>query len=202
MTTTPIARTPLNHIHRQAGATLEIVDSWEVATRYPSAAKEGANTVVDISHLGTHEIGSRRTDEILRSHFQAEIAILDIAPQEACDVYRLTDSRAILFGAVDIPEAIDVTGGWASLALYGPQVREILSKITALDLRDKSLGEHHCCQGPIFGVNTLFGHYPNRYELHVCPDMLEFLYQVLLDAGREFDLQPAGLEQSKHYQNL
>ena len=85
-----------------------------------------------------------------------------------------------------------MTGGWASLALVGPNARDILQKITAVDVRDVTFPILGCCQGPIFGVNTLFGHFEKHYELHVCSDSIEFLQEVLLDGGGEFGLQMAG----------
>ena len=33
-----------------------------------------------------------------------------------------------------------------------------------------------------------------RFELHVCGDSAEFLWDVLLDAGKEFGLKPAGVD--------
>ena len=42
--------------------------------------------------------------------------------------------------------------------------------------------------------NTLFGRFADRFELHVCSDSAEFFWDVLMDAGAEFGLRPAGLE--------
>ena len=87
-----------------------------------------------------------------------------------------------------------LTGGWASLALCGPDAERILNKVTAVDLRERTLPIGGCRQGPIFGVNTLFGRFANRFELHVCGDSAEFLWDVLLDAGAEFALKAAGVD--------
>ena len=184
---------------------MDIVDGWEVAVRYPDEPKAGANAIVDVSHQSAYEITGPQTHEMLRTLCGGEVPIRSIHIAAVLDrnggfseypefsTYRLTDERAIVFGDDPVPDAIDVTGGWASVALFGPAARTILGKITAVDLRDVWLSIGHCCQGPIFGVNTLFGRFANRFELHVCPDSMEFLWQVLLDAGREFQLKPAGL---------
>ena len=41
----------------------------------------------------------------------------------------------------------------------------ILNKVTAVDLRERTLPLNACCQGPIFGVNTLFGRFADRQGL-------------------------------------
>ena len=70
----------------------------------------------------------------------------------------------------------------------------VVTADTAVDLRERTLPVQGCCQGPIFGVNTLFGRLANRFELHVCSDSVEFFWDVLMDAGQEFGLRPAGVE--------
>ena len=193
-TTATIARGPLTALHRRGGATLKIVDCWEVAVRYPQEPAADENAIVDLSHQQVGEIGGRRTDEILKRLCADELAIRDIRVIPNLTVYRLTDERAIVFGDQNVDEAVDVTGGWCSLALFGPNAIDVLNKVTAFDHREKTLSINQCCQGPIFGVNTLIGHFDNRYELHACPDTFEFLWQVLVDAGQEFNLKPAGTQ--------
>jgi heterotetrameric sarcosine oxidase gamma subunit len=109
-------------------------------------------------------------------------------------VYRLTESRAVVFGSESLEGAINVTGGWATITLIGLDATQILNKLTAVDLRETTLPVGHCCQGPLFGVNVLFGRLADGFELHACPDSLQFLWELLLDAGDEFQLQPAGAE--------
>ncbi len=94
-------------------------------------------------------------------------------------------------------DALDVTGGWVSLALIGRDAERLLNKVTAVDLRERTMPVGGCCQGPIFGVNTLFGRFSDRFELHICGDSAEFLWEVLMDAGEEFGLKPAGADFAK-----
>jgi sarcosine oxidase gamma subunit len=191
--TTPIARGPLVALHRRNGAKLEIRDGWEVAVRYPLEPAATANRVVDLSHRPTYEINGPATGRLVADVCGGDVHLRRIHTLEGGEVYRLTPGRAVLFGRVARPqESLDVTGGWASLALYGPDSERILNKITAVDLRERTLPVGSCCQGPIFGVNTLFGRFDDRFELHVCGDSAEFFWEVLFDAGREFELAPAG----------
>lgn len=194
--TSPIARGPLLDLHRRAGATVVVKDGWQVATRYPQAVERTGNVLIDFSHWPTFEINGPETGPALTTLCGADVPLRKIHSADDRHVYRLTPSRAIVFGSVPPHTgAIDVTGGWASLALIGPDAERILNKVTAVDLRERTLPVQACCQGPIFGVNTLFGRFTGRFDLHVCSDSAEFFWDVLMDAGAEFALRPAGIEE-------
>jgi heterotetrameric sarcosine oxidase gamma subunit len=210
--TSPIARGPLLDLHRRGSATVELKDGWQVAVRYPQAADRSGNVLVDLSHWPTWEINGPETGAALVSLCGSDVPLRKIHSEGERHVYRLTPNRAIVFGNVAelvrvrssndprslttsaTNEALDVTGGWASLALIGPDAERILNKVTAVDLRERTLPVQSCCQGPIFGVNTLFGRFAGRFDLHVCSDSAEFFWDVLMDAGAEFGLRPAGVE--------
>ena len=188
-----IARGPLVAWHRQHGATLEHRDGWEIAVEYPCQPSAAANALTDVSHRSTFEINGPQTKDTLANLCGVDVPVRGIHIAAGWEAYRLTPDRAIVFGKPEPPAAaIDVTGGWASLALRGPDRERILNKVTAVDLRERTLGVGRCCQGPIFGVVTLFGRFEDRFELHVSRDSTEFFWEVLLDAGREFNLAPAG----------
>lgn len=192
MNTAPLATGPLIPLHRHSGAEIDVIAGWEIAGRYPTEPPRSANAMVDLTGRTVSEINGPETDTILRSLCGEELPIRGIKTVHGKDVYRLTNARAIVFGDSLVDNALNVTGGWASIGLYGPQSLAILQKITAIDLRNTSLGVGQCAQGPVFGVNVLFGHFADHYELHACPDMTQFLWEVLLDAGGEFALKPAG----------
>ena len=64
---TPIAAGPLIHVHRRCGATIEVVDGWELAVRYPTEPGVGENAIVDMSHQSVHEVSGASTGEVLQS---------------------------------------------------------------------------------------------------------------------------------------
>ena len=190
-----IARGPLLDLHRRRGATIEMKEGWQVVVRYPQPADRAGNVLVDLSHWPTFEINGPETGAALASLCVADVPLRKIHSEGERHVYRLTPTRAIVFGTLPpSATALDVTGGWSSLALIGPDAERILNKVTAVDLRERTLPVQACCQGPIFGVNTLFGRFTDRFELHVCSDSAEFFWDVLMDAGAEFGLRPAGVE--------
>ncbi len=192
MTITPLAVGPLMPLHRRANAKIETVCGWEAAVSYPSEPDRSANAIVDLTGRNVTEINGPQTDAVLLNVTAEPFPICGLRSVRDYDIYRLTNARVIIFGGQPIENSINLTGGWASIGLYGPQVRELLQKITAIDLRDSSLGIGRCAQGPVFGVNVLFGHFTDHWELHACPDMTQFLWEVLLDAGEEFLFRPVG----------
>lgn len=195
-----LARGPLCDWHRERGATLQTVGGWQVATRYPREPQTGANALADLSHWPTFELNGPATGEQLRTLTGQDVPLRRILAEGARQTYRLTPTRAIVFGQAEIPPgAIDVTGGWATLALFGSDREAILAKLTAVNLREQTSPAYGCCQGPVFGVNTLFGRFPTHFLLHVCPDSAQFFWELLLDAGIEFGLAPVGLERYREW---
>jgi glycine cleavage system aminomethyltransferase T len=192
----PVAQSPLTDLHRRKGATVQLRDGWMIATRYPEEPVAAGNGIVDLAHCPTWEINGPEVGRKLADLCGDDVPVRKIHPGSGWQAYRLTAARAIVFGNVPNPiaGALDVTGGWVTLVLLGPDAEWILHKVTAVDLRERTLPVHGCCQGPIFGVNTLFGRFGNHFELHICGDSAEFLWEVLLDAGGEFGLRPAGVE--------
>jgi|SRR5579863_8086640 len=195
----PIAESPLTAMHRRLGARIETRDGWLVAIKYDDEPGSNGNALVDLAHRPTWELSGPDVGQRLAELRGTDVALRRIHSGENWQVYRLTLGRAIIFGK--IPQtptgALDVTGGWVSLALIGRDAERLLNKVTAVDLRDRTIPVGGCCQGPIFGVNTLFGRFADRFELHICGDSAEFLWDVLMDAGEEFGLKPAGADYAK-----
>lgn len=190
----PVFVGPLVEAHLRGGAQVEVLHGACVAVRYPDEPDAGGNAIVDLSHRPKQEIVGKSTGERLSAALGADVPVRSVRTHHGADVYRLTLTRAVVFGELPpMTDALRATGGWASLALVGPDRERILQKVTAVDVRERTLPVGGCCQGPIFGVNTLFGRLADRFELHVPSDAAEFLREVLLDAGAEFDLRPAGV---------
>jgi sarcosine oxidase subunit alpha len=93
---------------------------------------------------------------------------------------------------------VQVTEDWAQVALAGPRSREVLARVTDLDVSDAALPFMAARACTLAGV-------PSRvfrisfsgelaYELAVPADYGPHLWQALLEAGRPFDLAPYGTE--------
>jgi sarcosine oxidase, subunit alpha len=90
------------------------------------------------------------------------------------------------------------TSGLAAVNLAGPRSREVLSRVTELDLSPEAFPYLGARRAMVAGVRALLLrigfvgelgyeiHYPAEYGVHV--------WDALLEAGREFGIQPFGVE--------
>jgi sarcosine oxidase subunit alpha len=92
----------------------------------------------------------------------------------------------------------DLTQGLAAVNLAGPRAREIMARVTDLDVSNQGFKYLDGLQAPIAGVRCLIlriGFVGEvGYEIH-CPSAFgEHVWDALLDAGQEFGIRPFGLE--------
>jgi sarcosine oxidase, subunit alpha len=93
--------------------------------------------------------------------------------------------------------ATDVTSVLAGLALVGPRSREVLRKLTALDVSPAAFPDGAVAETGVAGVHAVLlrgdlGGAP-AYELYVTRDVAEFVWDAILDAGREYDIALLGM---------
>jgi sarcosine oxidase subunit alpha len=92
----------------------------------------------------------------------------------------------------------NVTASYAAVNLAGPRAREVLAKVTDLDLSTDSLPYMAFAEGEVAGV-------PARllrigfvgelgYEIHFPSEYGEHLWNALFEAGRDFGIVPFGVE--------
>jgi sarcosine oxidase subunit alpha len=92
----------------------------------------------------------------------------------------------------------NVTAGLAAVNLAGPRSREVLARLTEMDLSRDAFPYLGAREGPVAGVPALLLrigfvgelgyeiHYPAEYGVHV--------WDALLEAGQEFGIRPFGVE--------
>ncbi len=92
----------------------------------------------------------------------------------------------------------DVTGGLAAVNLAGPKSREVLARLTDLDLSPQALPYLAAVQGKVAGIPVLIlriGFVGELgYEMHFPAEYGEYLWEALMEAGREFGIVPFGVE--------
>jgi len=93
---------------------------------------------------------------------------------------------------------VNVTSGMAAVNLAGPKAREILAKVTPLDLSGPAFPYMACREARVAEVPALLlrvGFVGEiGWEIHFPADYGEYLWDVLLDAGRDYHLKPFGVE--------
>jgi sarcosine oxidase subunit alpha len=92
----------------------------------------------------------------------------------------------------------DVTGSLAALNLAGPRSREVLARLTDLDLSPEALPYLAAVQGEVAGVPVMIlriGFVGELgYEMHFPAEYGEYLWATLLEAGTDFGIAPFGVE--------
>jgi sarcosine oxidase subunit alpha len=91
----------------------------------------------------------------------------------------------------------NVTSALAAVHLVGPCSRELLHKLTALDLSPPQFSNLTCAQGSVAKVHALVvradvGNEP-AYEVYCGREYGEYLWDTLMDAGQEFGVVPFGM---------
>jgi sarcosine oxidase, subunit alpha len=93
---------------------------------------------------------------------------------------------------------LNVTAGMAAVNLAGPKARDILAKVTAVDLSGSSFPYMACREGEVAEVPAVLLRVgfvgETGWEIHFPAEYGEYLWDVLLDAGKDFNLKPFGVE--------
>jgi sarcosine oxidase, subunit alpha len=195
----PLKRSSIHHLHAHERATFTIQHGWEIAASFGDAAAETnaalhAVALADVSWLGTLECkgpwaASLETRSVPggvpcpvtpeRLVWIVEPSMIDSARQ-ALENLRAAQSRCYL---------VDTTSVHASFELVGPHVSDVLCKLASAR---PEIGT------PIFasvaGVRSLFLRSEGALQLHFQREFGEYLWEALLDAGKEFGIRAIGVE--------
>lgn len=92
----------------------------------------------------------------------------------------------------------NVTGGMAAVNVAGPKARETLAKLTNRDLSNKRFGYMRCRRADVAGVPSLMLRIgfvgETGWEIHFPAEYGEHVWDSILEAGKEFDIRPFGVE--------
>ena len=92
----------------------------------------------------------------------------------------------------------NVTPGLAAINVAGPNARQTLRKLTEVDLSTSAFRYMNSAYAEVAGVPALLMRIgfvgETGWEIHVASEYGEHLWDALLDAGREYDIMPFGVE--------
>jgi len=95
-------------------------------------------------------------------------------------------------------EIVNVTGGLAAVNVAGPRAREVMRRLTDLDISNEGLGYLDAREAHVAGVPSLIlriGFVGELgYELHFPSPNGEHVWNKILAAGDDFGIRPFGLE--------
>jgi sarcosine oxidase subunit alpha len=92
----------------------------------------------------------------------------------------------------------DQTASYAAVNLAGPSARELLSKLTDIDVSNEAFPYMHMRRGTVTGVPAQLMRIgfvgEIGYEIHIPAEYGAHLWDALMEAGGEFGIKPFGVE--------
>jgi sarcosine oxidase subunit alpha len=215
-TVSPLARTPLHHWHAAHGARFKDRDGWQVVAEYAGVEHEagiaragvGLADISDFVKLSLRGPGMPSQCPSLRP--RGVIAVTD-EPALAC---RLTDDHLLLLAATPTASALnpqvvglqegravvrtDVTSTYAAFAVVGPRLEQLLRRLNHQDIRPTALPVNSCVETALAGVEALLVRHETRslpvLWVLVAWDLGEYVWERMMEAGRDLSIVPIGLE--------
>ena len=103
-----------------------------------------------------------------------------------------------LIGSARDVVVTNVTSHYAAINLAGPRSREVLSRLTTLDVSKEAMPYLAATEGEVAGVPAIFlriGFVGElSYEIHVPADYAAHVWDALVAAGRDFGIEAFGVE--------
>lgn len=217
----PVARSPMERSASEDGGRFELRDGWNVAVDYGAGAEREADAArhtavwADVSPLGKLELQGP-ADEL--SAIVAECA--DGAELERGTATRaggawwcpLTPTRALVVcdpaalaalrtrvgqaaAAAQRVGVLDVTTTFAALTIAGPRAREVLARLSAIDLRPQKTPVGGLRPGSVARQPAIvICESADRYLLMFGWATGEYVWSVISDAGHHLGGCPIGLD--------
>ena len=123
-------------------------------------------------------------------------AIIISSPGEAGQAMRALQGH--LDGCAHI---VEMTSHYAAVSVLGPLSGQLLAKVTDLDISPRAFPDLSCAQGQLAEVYAIVLREDRGgllgYDIFFSRDYGEYLWEVLLEAGREYGIGPVGTEALK-----
>jgi sarcosine oxidase, subunit alpha len=92
----------------------------------------------------------------------------------------------------------NVTAGCGAMNIAGPRSREVLSKLTGCDLTSAAFPYMACREAEVAGIPVVMLRIgfvgETGWEIHCPAESAEALWEAILEAGRELNIRPFGVE--------
>jgi len=188
-----VLRTPMDRRHAAAGATFAERDGWRIAEYEGEPADPW---LADVSHLGKLDVrGSQaELDELTgglptgAARRDGDVWTLRLTPVHGyvlCPYGRVGALR----DSIGTP-AIDVTSGFAGVALGGSRWREVMNRSSGLDVRPARFGPGRCMAGSVMRVPTLIVNEGESIAMFVGWEYGEYFWDAIIDAGETLGIGP------------
>ena len=123
-------------------------------------------------------------------------AFIISSPEEAGQAMRA------LQGHLDgCAHTVEMTSHYAAASVLGPLSSQLLAKVTDLDISPRAFPDLSCAQGQLAEVYAIVLREDRGgllgYDIFFSRDYGEYLWEVLLEAGRDYGIGPVGTEALK-----
>jgi aminomethyltransferase len=190
----PVMRSPINASHHEHGAELVVADGWEVPRRYRDVERERAATR---DHLGLADISARGKIDI-RGAVDPALASLpyigDVVTARLSRSWALimTPAAALAPSLERITAAApanamvtDATSIYASIALLGPRVDDLLRRLISVDPLMLKPGNGLATQMLRVPAILVRRELPVRVvETYVAAELGRYVWEALFDIAR------------------
>jgi sarcosine oxidase subunit gamma len=215
----PVARSPMEHSARGAGARFEVRDGWNVAVGYGADAESEAAQVAestgwaDVSHLTKLELqAAPEVLEAVAGECEAELRRSEAVRAGDAWWCRVTPTRALVIAEPAVGTALrdrltqaaagaegasvlDVTTVFAAMTLVGPLAREVFARFCALDLRPSRAPVRSLRPGSIGRQpGIVVCEAENRYLFLFGWATGEYMWSVVADAAVHLGGAPVGVD--------
>lgn len=199
MTSRPIKRSAVHHLHVREHATFTSQHGWEIAASFGDPVAERATLLegvglADVSWLGKLECKGPWAATLTRQALGGATAcpvtperLLWVAQPALID--RVLDTLERARAGQPRCYLIDVSPVYASYDLVGPWVTDVLCKVSPAS---PEIGIP--IFAPVDGVRSLLVRHDRGLQIHFQREFGEYLWESLLDAGEEFGIRRVGVE--------
>jgi len=187
----------IHHWAEQAGAAMTVHHGWQTPARFRDAEQEASQVaqsagLADVSWMSKFDLKGSGVETL--PALSEGVRSWKLGPRHllvTCD----PAARPSFPGTVLVTE---VTSVLAQFLLAGPNARDILAKLSSLNVSEGALPDGGCAQTSLAHTHATvlrqdLGAIP-AFHLLVARDYGEFAWDAILHAGHEFHAAPFGLE--------
>ena len=223
----PKRLSPLHEQHKILGARFDLRDGWLIPEIYTAVEEEATVLqesvgLIDISAWGKLDLKGTQAGTVVSMHFGNTPAkpgdVIEIESNHILVAELTSDEFLVLLPpgaekeirtALETEIAsqdtfvslIDQTSGLAGFSISGSASAGVMKKLCALSFSSKEFPNMHVAQSSFAKVRaTIIRHDQSNlptFKLFSDRSYGEYLWDAILDAGREFGIQPVGWETTK-----
>jgi len=212
-----LKQSPLKQIHASLKAEMFNRESWELVRRYGSGVNVESFQVglADVGALGKLELHSPQAETLLESHFNqklsplgnstsiGELAILKLRPDRFLILCPIGSEETLLAELRQSATAknlyvpmVNQSSGYGIIRLTGNKASQVMSKLCAIDLRPNKTENLKVVQTSVAKIHATIARHDLgtnlSFDILVARYNAVYLWECLIDAGQEYNIQPFG----------